>query len=128
MSTKKVEQYKKEKYNRKKTIAKQKRHKIYGILVCVAIVVVIAGFAGKGIYDKYFYYDSVEKVDMEKLMSNLQSITDAGQDAQTAQDGQEADDKSTDDTTKDKDSKDKDSKDNSSKSDDSSSDKDATNK
>ena len=89
MSTAKVEQRKKEKYNRKKILAKQKRHKIYAIIVTVAIGLGVCGWIGKGVFDKYFYYDSIQEIDMESFSSAISALTEAGYGA-TADNGTEA--------------------------------------
>ena len=88
MSIAKVEQYKKEKYNRKKILARQKRHKIYAIVITIAILLGISGWIGKSVYDKYFYYDSVQELDMEAFSEALSAIRTAGYGA-TAENGTE---------------------------------------
>ena len=88
MSTAKVEKRKQEKYNRKKILAKQKRHKIYAIVITAAIVLGVCGWIGKSVYDKYFYYDSVQAVDMEAVSSAISALTEAGYGA-TADNGTE---------------------------------------
>ena len=88
MSTAKVEKRKQEKYNRKKILAKQKRHKIYAIVITVAIALGVCGWIGKSVYDKYFYYDSVQAVDMEKFSSAISALQEAGYGA-TADNGTE---------------------------------------
>ena len=53
MSQAKVDRYKKEKANRKKTMAKQKTEKMIGIICGCAIVVALAGWAGYTGYRAY---------------------------------------------------------------------------
>lgn len=88
MSTAKVDKYKKEKYNRKKILARQKRHKIEAIIACVAVIAALGGVIGKNVYDKYFYYDSVKAVDMESYSTAVQNVQSAN--VQTAEDATEA--------------------------------------
>lgn len=96
MSIEKVERYKKEKYNRKKTLAKKKRHKIYAIVVCVLVLAAIFGYAGKGIYDKYFYYDSVADIDYTNLASAISNVQNAVATPENATDNSADEDESAD--------------------------------
>ena len=54
MSQAKVEQYKKDKANRKKTMKKEKMQRIAGRICACVILVVIVGWAG---YTGYQYYE-----------------------------------------------------------------------
>lgn len=55
MSQAKVEQYKKEKANRKKIMAREKAMRIVAKVCAIAVVAVIVGWAG---YTGYNYYES----------------------------------------------------------------------
>lgn len=55
MSQAKVDKYKKEKANRKKTLAKHKAMRLCGIVCAWAVVIVVVGVIGK---NAYTYYES----------------------------------------------------------------------
>lgn len=55
MSQQKVEKYKKEKQNRKKIIAKQKRQKFMRNCAYVLVIAAFIGFIGFSVYKDYIY-------------------------------------------------------------------------
>lgn len=76
MSQAKVDKYKKEKANRKKTMAKQRMEKIAGIVCGCAVLVAIAGWAG---YTGYRSYENNKPAqtyytDASALSEYLQSL------------------------------------------------------
>lgn len=62
MSQKKVDQYKKDKANRKKIIAKQKREALLLKLAGIVITLAFIGFIGSSVYFKWFKEDEAETV------------------------------------------------------------------
>lgn len=71
MSQAKVEQYKKDKANRKKIMAKERAQRIAGRTCAWLILLAIVGWAG---YTGYEYYMSKQPV--ESIYTNLTPITD----------------------------------------------------
>lgn len=71
MSQEKVDRYKQEKANRKKTLAKEKRLRIAGIICGWAVVIAIVGWAG---YSAYNAYENSKP--METVYANLDAIND----------------------------------------------------
>ena len=55
MSQQKVEKYKKEKQNRKKIIAKQKRQRVMRNCAYVLVIAAFIGFIGFSVYKDYIY-------------------------------------------------------------------------
>lgn len=71
MSQAKVEQYKKDKANRKKIMAKEKAQRIAGKTVAWVILLAIIGWAG---YTGVEYYQSKQPV--ETVYTNLSAVSD----------------------------------------------------
>jgi hypothetical protein len=71
MSQAKVEQYKKEKANRRKTLAREKAGRIAGRVCAVVILLGIVGWAG---YSGYKYYEDNRPV--ETYYTDISSISD----------------------------------------------------
>lgn len=78
MSQAKVEQYKKEKANRKKTLAKEKRKHVIAVVCTWVVCLAIVGWAG---FSGYNYYESrkpaktyhVSTTDLDNYLSTLTS-------------------------------------------------------
>lgn len=71
MSQEKVDRYKEEKHNRKKTIARQKRQRFAGRIAGIAVCAAIIGWAG---YSGYRSYENSKPV--ETIYVNLDAISD----------------------------------------------------
>lgn len=71
MSQAKVEKYKKEKANRKKTLAKDKARRLAGRVCAWVILAAIAGWAG---YSGYQYYESKKPV--KTFYTDLSPVSD----------------------------------------------------
>lgn len=71
MSQAKVEQYKKDKANRKKIMAKEKAQRIAGKVCAWVILLAIVGWAG---YTGVEYYQS--KQPLKSVYTNLSAVTD----------------------------------------------------
>lgn len=76
MSQQKVDQYKKEKYNRKKQLQKEKKQRmIYGI-AGGALVIALAGWIGFSVYSRYEANKPVSytEVNMDALNDYMTSL------------------------------------------------------
>ncbi len=71
MSQAKVEQYKKEKANRRQIMAKERAKRIAGRVCAWVILLAIVGWAG---YSVYSYYES--KQPAKTIYANLNAISD----------------------------------------------------
>lgn len=71
MSQAKVDRYKQEKANRKKTLAKEKRLHFAGVLFGWVLAAVVVGWAG---YSAYSAYENSRP--METIYANLDAIND----------------------------------------------------
>ena len=71
MSQAKVDKYKEEKKNRKKTMAKEKRQRVAAYIAGCVVAVVIVGWAG---YSGYRAYENNKPV--ETIYANLDAISD----------------------------------------------------
>ena len=71
MSQAKVDRYKEEKKNRKKIMAREKRHRIIGYIAGCIVAVCIVGWAG---YSGYRAYENNKPV--ETIYANLDAIND----------------------------------------------------
>ena len=71
MSQAKVDRYKEEKKNRKKTIAREKKLHVLRVICAYLVAIVLIGWAG---YSAYHVYES--KKPMETIYTNLDAIND----------------------------------------------------
>lgn len=99
MSQQKVEKYKKEKQNRKKIIARQKRQKVMRNCAYVLVIAAFIGFIGFSVYKDYIYKKpsdtepatfSLSEKEISKVWTDYENSSDdettSGEDETTSSD------------------------------------------
>ena len=77
MSNAKVERRKQEKYNRKKNELKRKIKAVIVGTVVTLIVAAIGILIGRQIWNDYFKYDSIAKINVQEMYSALSNVENA---------------------------------------------------
>ncbi len=101
MSQAKVDKYKKDKANRKKIMAKQKRQAFLRSSILILVVIAFVGFFGYSVYKEYIYKEPVKTEEpttyvlSEEEVSSVWAATENEDETTTTADGSENEEETT---------------------------------